>query len=410
MPRPTKLRGRQPAGKPPRAAQHAADASAGGATGLPPEIRVRLDAALSESSESDRTEHVVGLAAETPGGLLALIDALGAGHDEAAGQVLAALATAAPDKDARKAARRALHRLRSAGVVVAVPVPAEPVPATAGSQDALRPVQTLASTPDGSGSRVLWLLLERPHGGLTMFYFALNDVVGLRDFRHEDTTRRRVDRRLADWDERAEPRPTELPLAYGLSLISEALELNRESGVPLPRDFVIRRQLLGELPPPPITAPIHQHVSRGQIFLLPNLLEESAGLLERERELSDWRFSDQDAAPYAREYQAIGQSRLLLTSEPREARLGRIVDNALDALMTPPLRRAYRRRLEEIAYVFWQSGRDRSARQAVAAAFAIPDAGSLRSHPLLRAIIMRSIEMATEADRLGAGAPPDDST
>jgi len=231
-------------------------------------------------------------------------------------------------------------------------------------------------------------------------------VVGLKDVMIEDTTRRRFERRLAEWSERAEMTSVEVPVEYGLALLSEALALNAESGFPLPRDFVLRRPLLGTLPPPPTAALIHQHVSRGQVFLLPTLLEESGALPDAEPELRGWIFSYGEIEPYAREYRQAEESRLLLTSEPRETRMERVIGSAVDALFTPEMRRAFRRRLEETAYILWQSGRERAARQAVAAAFAIGDTGSLRTHPLLRQIVQHSIEVAIEVDRSGMPPPP----
>jgi hypothetical protein len=376
-------------------------------TGPTPEALAQLPALLAAPPESDVVSQIDALAAETPGGALALIDALGASRDKAAGRIVAALATMAPDKEQRKAARRALHRLRSAGIAVAVPVAAQPEHPTTPTTETLRPVLALATAPDGIGSRLIWLLFERPRGGGQIsFTLALNDVVGVKDVLIEETTRRRFERQLADWRERAERVPIEIPVDYGLALLSEALALNAESHFPLPRDFVIRRPLLGELPPPPAAALIHQHVSRGQVFLLPTLLEESAGLLESEPELVGWVFSYDEVEPFAREYRQTDESRLLLTSEPRETRLERTVGTAIDTLFTPEMRRAFRRRLEETAYVFWQSGRERAARQAVAAAFAIGDTGSLRTHPLLRQIVVRSIEMAMQIDRSGMPLPP----
>jgi hypothetical protein len=280
-----------------------------------------------------------------------------------------------------------------------MPAPLPSTPVATSTADALHPIQTLVSRPDGVGSRLLWLLLERPHGGLTMFNLAINDVVGLKDVLIEETTRRRFERRIEEWNERTEHGAIEVPVEYGLALLSEALALNAESQFPVPRDFVIRRPLLGELPPPPNDALIHQHVSRGQTFLMPNLLEESAGLM-------GWVVSYAEVEQYAREYRQAAESLLVLTSEPREVRQERIVGTAIDTLFTPTIRRAYRRRLEEIAYIFWQTGRERSARQAVAAAFAIPDTGSVRTHPLLQAIVERSIEMAIEIDRSGMPLPP----
>lgn len=401
MPRPVRDRGRPTAARSPgqRAGGHSS------AVTVTPEAQARLPELLAIPPEADAAARFGEIATETPGGPLALIEALGGSRDEAAGRVLAAVATAAPDREQRKAARRALHRLRSVGIEVTVPV-AEPIATPVAPTEALRPIQAFVSPTDGVGSRLLWLLLERPHGGMMMFNLAINDVVGVKDVLTEETTRRRFERRLDDWNERTELRSIAAPVEYGLALLSEALALNAESQFPVPREFVIRRGLLGELPPPPTEALIHRHISRGQSFLMPHLLDESARLLESEPEPSSWAFSYGEVQQYAREYRQTEESRLLLTSEPREARQERIVGTAIDTLFTPVMRRAFRRRLEETAYIFWQSDRERSARQAVAAAFAIGDTGSLRTHPLLRAIVMRSIEMAMEVDRSGMPPPP----
>ena len=361
---------------------------------------------LEPPEDADVVARFGEIAAETPGGPLALIEALGGTRAEAAGHVLTALAASAPDRDQRKAARRALHRLRSTGVALATPIPVEPAPPASAPVEVLPPTRALVTPSDGIGSRLLFLLVERPLGGMTTFSLAINDVVGLKNALVEETTRRRFERRLREWNETNERLAVDVPVEYGLGLLAEALALNAETDFPLPRDFVLRRGLLGELPPPPTDALIHQHVSRGQAFLLPNLLQESARLLEGEPELLGWGFSYDEVSKYGRDIRAA-ESSLLVTSEPREQRQARIVGEAIDALLTPAMRRAYRRRLEETAYVFWETGRERSARQAVAAAFAIQDTGSLRSHPLLQAIVVRSIEKAIEADRSGMPLPPE---
>src|SRR4051794_34131612 len=168
-------------------------------TGPSPEALAKLPELLAAPDEADAVARLTALAAETPGGALALIDALGAGRDEAAGRLAATLAISAPDKEQRKAARRALHRLRSTGIAVAMPVAAPELPAPA-SPETLHPLQAFVTAPDGIGSRLLWLVLERPRGGgLMAFTLAINDVVGLKDVLIEETTRRRFERNQADW-------------------------------------------------------------------------------------------------------------------------------------------------------------------------------------------------------------------
>lgn len=401
MPRPMKGRRRPGSGRPATSTRPTPGAGLAVATA---DAQAHLPELLDLAPEADALAAFDDLAQRTEGGALALIAALGDSRDAAGGHVLATVATAAPDKDVRKAARRALHRLRSSGVDVVVPVAAEveavpPAPASTGQV-----TRAVVSPIDGVGSRLLWLAIERPYGGFMTFNFVLNDIVGVKDVFVVDTSARRFNIELDLWTERSGFKPVDVPVEYGLALLSEALALNTESHFPLPRDFVFRRGQLGELPPPPADALIHQHISRGQALLMPNLLDESAQLLE-EPELIGWLFGYDEVKSYAQEIRQAAESRLILTSEPREAREQRVIGTAIDTLFTPTLRRAYRRRLEETAYLFWASNRERSARRAVAAAFAIPDTGSLRSHPLLNAIVRRSIEMAIEAERYGGPIP-----
>src|SRR5687768_4975657 len=171
MARPGRSRGRPTTSKHPRKGSSApAQAPAG-----TPEAQARLSELLSPPPQSvegsgqaasDAVTRFSAVAAETPGGPLALIEVLGGSRDEAAGHVLAAVATAAPDREQRKAARRALHRLRSTGIAVALPVAAEPAPAASVPTETPAPIRAVVSPSDGVGSRLLWLLLERSHGGL----------------------------------------------------------------------------------------------------------------------------------------------------------------------------------------------------------------------------------------------------
>lgn len=368
-----------------------------------PESQAKLPEILALPPDNGAVSRLGELGAETPGGALALIEVLGGSRDAAAVPILAVIASEASEKELRKAARRALHRLRSAGIEVSVPVPTPVDTAPPVLHGAPETVGAWVSPVDGVGSRLLWLLLERLHGGMLSFNLVINDIVGLKDVLIEDTTHRRFERKLTGWREQSGFVTVAVPPEYGRALLAEALALNTQSGFHLPREFVLRRSLLGELPEPPADALIHQHVSKGQMFLLPNLVEESPTLLETEPELAGWGFAFKEISSFAREYLAAGSSTLIITSEPSQNRQERVLDTAMDTLFTPALRRSMRRRLEEMAYIFWETGRERAARQAVAAAFAINDQGSVRSHPFLRTLTRASIEIAIEA--AGSGQP-----
>ena len=353
---------------------------------------------LALDPDADPLARLRELAGEYPGGAVALVEALGATRSADAVPILTGAAAQGADKELRKAARRALHRLQSVGVAATLPVPRAPEPVRPAVQQP-RLAEVHATAPDGLGSRVLWLGFERPYGGVLSYALVLNDVVGVKDCAYEETTRRRMTKRMRDWLGSTELTAITLPGEYALALVSEALALNAETGFTIPRDFLFHRSGLGELPPPPTDALIYRHVTRGQAFLLPDLLDTSPVLLE-ERELQSWFFGHDESLPFARELRQVRESRLILTAEPRESRERRTVDSATDALFTPTMRRAIRRRLEEVAYVFWTTGRERAARQAVAAAGSI-GAGSLSRHPFARALVEKGLNIASEAEEAG---------
>src|SRR5207249_9866168 len=122
--------------------------------------------------------------------------------------------------------------------------------------------------------------IGRQYCAFLTFNVVLNDLVGVKDVFIVDTSARRFNAELELWTQRSGFKPVDVPVEYGLALLSEALALNVESHFPLPRDFIFRRGQLGELPPPPTAALIHQHISRGQALLMPNLLDEAGQLVE----------------------------------------------------------------------------------------------------------------------------------
>jgi hypothetical protein len=353
---------------------------------------------LELSPHDDAASRVRELAGDAPGGELGIVEALGGTRNETAGRVLAAVAVQATDKQVRKAARRSLHKLRAAGIAVNVPSTAvgEGRPAAA---ELARLVEAHASFVDGIWSRSLWLLYERPLGGVNVFGMVVNGVVGVKDCTFRDTTRKRFVLQLQDWRDEQGITLVDLPPEYALALVSEALALNAETGYHVPTELQLHRAQLGTLPPPPEQALIHQHITRGQSLLMPDLLEHSPQILDEE-ELGGWFFGFDESLRHAHELRRLRDSPILLAGGSREEREERALAVAVDELFTPEVRRAARRGLEENAFVFWKTDRERAARQAVAAAFSLGQ-GSLAANPFARAMVQRSTELALEAESAG---------
>lgn len=352
------------------------------------------------------------LVAAAPDEARAALGALGRSRSARAGPILAAVAEGRANaaRDLRKEARRELHRLRAVGVEVPRP---SALPAVAPHPPlAERPAvlaDAWASAADGVGSRVLWLTAERQHGGIYGVGLVLNDIVGMKACTVDDTTRKRFTARFEGWRAEAGVAVVPIPLDYAPQLVGEALELNRASGFTVPREWLMHRRALAALAAPFEEAVIYREIPAAEVALTPDLLAGSPALLE-EPELAGWFFGFDEVRRFALDLRQARQSQIVLGEELRTQRIQRILVEAIRAVVTPPIQRGLRRRLEEVAYLFVKTGRGRQARLAVAAARRLADGsvaphplleGTVRPHPLLVAMMEKSLEFALQAETAG---------
>jgi hypothetical protein len=132
--------------------------------------------------------------------------------------------------------------------------------------------------------------------------------------------------------------------------------------------------------------------------LHPDWLAESDRLLG-EPELLGW---DLAPPPELRE-PALAAVRarlasLVVPTNPPERQVQGLLAEAGRTLLTPEVRRALRRRLEETAYIFASSGRLAQARRAVAAALDLAGGGRADELPLVRALLIAGFARSLQAE------------
>lgn len=374
------------------------------------ENRARAGALLADWNESpDRQDGVVGrlTAADAP-----TIEMVGALDDEAAGGLLARVASSAGSKEIRKAARRGLHRLRAAGRAVPEIPPSGPPPMLRAQVD-VRLAQVTASFPDGMGSRGLWLFAERSTGGGFFFGTVLNELVGMKGCFVGEATKRRFAERVDEIKRSVDLPWVDLPVDYGRALLAEALALNEAGGVAIPQDFQTWGAVLGDLGEPPARAAIYDLVNSAEIQLDPTFLDQSDELLD-EPEIGTWLLDFHAMRPYVEQLKQARSSQLVLNDEAQKEREERVMNAVVRDLFTEQFRGGLRRRLEEAAYVYLRLGRDLAAKRAVAAAIAleqpllsetvivrVSQVPSRAQHPFARTLVERSLEFAQQVDEAG---------
>jgi hypothetical protein len=322
-----------------------------------------------------RPEHAVAAAQAL--GTLAVPEAADALEDAGA---------RADSKALRTAARRALYRLRQAGVARRAPAPPPP-PAPGGT-----PAEAWVSAVDGTGSRGLWLTLVGPHGERTLLQAILSEDAGLVDFSAGQLAKKRVEARLQAL--RAEsPLPwVAAPAAWAWATLVGAAAHARAAGRPVPLDLARWIERVGV--PPAEPTPIHARLPAAPDD--PGRLERSARLLALP-ELTGWFLDPERVASDGVEWLQAQESRLVVSDQIKAERRAALVDRVVETQFDAGARPRWQRRLEEQAYVFLGLGREEDARTAVAVARALADpAASLRHVPFVRALAERSLEVAGE--------------
>lgn len=373
---------------------------------VPEETVVKSIRALASSGQ----EYVLPLLARLARGeseLLAVTAAESLGHVPHAGaaRLLTELGEEGLPKVVRKTARKSLHRLRSIGISFEPETRIKPEE----EQEAVRPVSGKVSHIDGAGNRMLWLVTYQPFGTAQVISVLTNDLLGIKDLYTYTRPRQEIEGVLRGGDETA-PTLVEAPADYVRQLIAEARELNRQSGHPLPKEYHAWRQAIGT-PKHHYERPIiYEHLSTLEVRWDPNYLQRSPELLQ-EPEMRYWFLDTEDLAPYLDEISAIRDSRVFLPDASKEAREEAVINRAALDLFGGKMKNVWKRRLEEMAYLFLQTGRGRAARMALAAAVALEDIkdSELSKHPLARALVTLTIDLLLSGPKgrfqMPSGAP-----
>ncbi|MCS6800962.1 MAG: hypothetical protein RMM58_03990 [Chloroflexota bacterium] len=334
---------------------------------------------------------------DDPGRRLAAIEALGAtGAREAADRLLPLADDA--EKAVRKAARAALHRLKSAGIA---PTPASSPPQPAGSLL----LGGAMSSFDSSWSHLVRLYVRGTLGARRELSVVINARTGIQAVGWRELAKP-VETRLAELVTSGDPavsgRWTTIPPEYATHLLREAMKRNTATGHGIPPAFLEAERYL-TFDDPYREPLIYRHVRPIEVTLDPTLLAHSEAILE-EPELAPIGLPEEGSEPYLAEARRIARSPMVVAGVSRERQLVALAQRAHRALLTPPVRQALRSLLEETAVIFWQTDRLLAAKRAVAAALALTTSDSSET-PFSARLVTRALLLAA-SDRSAGGSAP----
>jgi len=293
------------------------------------------------------------------------------------------------EKKIQKNIRRSLYRLRSKGVVI------EKVQAKR-EGSILRPLQ--AESPKGfmNGYDFSWnrfLLLVIPHAGrgLTVLHGLVCDEKGLLNFSGGEISRKEF-RGFFEELQKASPTPVvEMEASYVGFLFAQAYQLTLEKKGNLPQDYLRLKSEIERIRKEYERPLIYSYLRADEISGDDRLLGRGGDLLKADL-FYNWRIEEDQIRPYADEVGEAEESKIVLNQAQKEARFQGIYQKALSELFSGERRVLYKRRLEEMAYLFLKLEREEEARVSVAVALDLEKPLNLiQPNPFLFQLVIKSI-------------------
>jgi hypothetical protein len=302
-------------------------------------------------------------------------------------------------KVAKKALRRAHHRLRSRGVEIGEPV-AERVVATIGQvEEALSGAVLTAVDP--RGSRMAYLVEPNPSGGTRIFEIMLDDERGIGAFEIYSAARGKASRFLQSLTRRGDRPAVDAPSDSVRALIARVAS-HQPSTRSAPRSFSEWRSRITSVDD---GTPTPGMLAREALGAVGAADAERATELVRERSLGPWPPETPVLQETAEKIVELEKSEIEISDTARREQVDGILAGAVVELYAEPYASRCAERFEEMAYVYWKWEQEDDARACLAAADAFGSSTSTEQ-PLAR--VMLEVLLSPVLNRPDAAAGDDD--
>jgi hypothetical protein len=195
----------------------------------------------------------------------------------------------------------------------------------------------------------------------------------------------------------------ELPPTYAQQLIEDSYRRNLSTGTPVPQDFQGLHDLIGMPDAPWEQGPVYQLINADEIRGQPAWLSLAGQLLDA-KEFQGWHVPPESVQKYREEVRRTTESPIIVSPALQQERLEGVQKRVIRELFDPDTCARYRSRLEEMAYLLWQTKREDEAKRAFASALALQGEGvDPAEHPFLRALFTRSVETAEALEQQDTG-------
>ena len=299
---------------------------------------------------------------------LAVAFALGKIPEAAAAELLSAIEKDAANKELRKEARRSLFKLGQRGI----PVPREedrrPAEAVALLYSAPS-IEAYMSPVDAGGGYLIWIAKPQTNQGLQVIQAMIHDREGL--LRIGGALMPRKELRKAAQDIKTQHGATMIliPFEFADQELCDGYERAKARSHTGLENFYELRSIIATGKPKERPHPIYDRLDQNEARA--GAWREASRALLDEPELRYWILTDEWLKAFLRQLEEAQSSRLVLNPVQKEERFAAIVRDAIKELCAGENGKAFRRRMENMALYFVETGRAAQAKLSLAVALQV---------------------------------------
>ena len=295
---------------------------------------------------------------------LAAIFLLGKIVDSKAVDALVEVEKQTKEKELKKEIRRSLFKLSQRGLL---PPKEESVESPSSIFAPSAEIEALMSAVDGGGGRLLWIVKPQPNHGLQLIQAMLDDREGVQRIGGSQLRRKELRQMSHEIKEQHGISMIPVPWEYADALIYEGYEkaksLGHSSGL---EHFHEIRGVVSTVKPKMQPHPIYRRFDKDHVQ--EGAWRELSRRLLDEPELQYWILDREWAEPFLAQMQEAQSSRLVLNPIQKEERMAGIVRDTVKTISVGDAGKRMQRRMEDMALYFIETGREESARLALAVA------------------------------------------
>ena len=325
-----------------------------------------------------------------------LSESLGGLRDAKIAKLLQRLLGISKDKRVRREIKRSLYRLKTKGVAV------EELASDRGTS-ILRPLQAehaqgFGGAIDPLGHRFLVLGIPHPGRGLSLIQGVISDTEGWISGSGGETGRKGFKTFMEGVRENSPFPLVDIDPSYVAFLFVRAYELCLRKGKTPPQDYLTLKTDVEGVRKDYEKALIYSYLDAKEIAAEDRWLRRVEDLLKVDV-LSRWKIDEDHIQPYADQIREAGESKIVLSTVQKQARVQEIYQTAVFELFSGEQRLLYQRRLEEMAYYLLKLGKHEEAKSSLAAALDLErPLNTFQPNPFLFQLVTRSIlTLLTEA-------------